>query len=113
MPFTSLGPSLIWDAMSLCIPQLEHAFLGMVPYPSLSCAELSSHSIGRVIVVWLAFIHPITIALVSAENWLSGAVVAACFALLPYAVHGTLFYIFSQVSHVQRECFPETKVRVY
>ena len=64
VPFTSLGPSLLWDAMSLLVPQFEHAFLGMVPYPKLTSKELSTHSLGRATVVWLAFIHPITIALV-------------------------------------------------
>ena len=39
-----------------------------------------------------------------------GLASALLFATVPYAVHGCLFYAFSQVSHVQRECqSPEAK----
>jgi hypothetical protein len=31
--------------------------------------------------------------------------VAVLFVLFPYAVHGCLFYMFSQISHIQAECF--------
>ena len=50
-------------------------------------------------------IHPITISLVSASGWILGALSAVLFVVLPYAVHGCLFYAFSQVSHIQDECF--------
>jgi hypothetical protein len=28
----------------------------------------------------------------------------ACFVIVPYAIHGIIFYVFSQVSHAQHEC---------
>jgi len=34
------------------------------------------------------------------------------FAVVPFAVHGVIFYVFSQVSHVQGACFPATRRRV-
>jgi fatty acid desaturase len=108
VPLTTLGPTLIWDTMSLAQPALEQSFLGLVPYRPLLKATLIRHAIGRAVVVWLAFIHPITIALVCAHSWVGGALAAATYALLPYLVHGCLFYAFSQVSHVQRTCFDVT-----
>merc|ERR1740121_1774530 len=55
-------------------------------------------------IIWLAIIHPITICLVAASHWAQGILRAALFVVFPYALHGCLFYAFSQVSHVQREC---------
>jgi hypothetical protein len=42
---------------------------------------------------------------VTAEGWVSGAGRSVLFVIAPYAIHGCLFYIFSQVSHIQQECF--------
>lgn len=39
-----------------------------------------------------------------ADGWVSGAARAIAFVIAPYAIHGCLFYMFSQVSHVQAEC---------
>jgi hypothetical protein len=63
--------------------------------------ELTLHSIGRCIVIWMAIVHPITICLVTATSWTGGTVASVLFVLFPYAVHGCLFYMFSQVSHIQ------------
>ncbi len=106
VPLTSFGPSIIWDAMSLInTGAFAGAFLGLVAYPTgLSDAEIAMHSIGRCVVIWLAIIHPITVAFVTASAWLYGSITAFLFAVWPYAVHGCLFYMFSQVSHVQEEC---------
>jgi len=104
VPFSTLGPTLLWDIQSLAIPELDQAFLGLVPYRSRWMQGLAIHSIGRVLVIWLAFIHPITICLVTASGWGTGLLSAACFAIFPYAIHGCIFYAFSQVSHVQEEC---------
>ena len=108
VPFTTFGPSIIWDVMSLIKP-FGGAFLGLVPYVDISERELTFHSIGRCIVIWMAVVHPITISLVTATSWIRGAAVCVPFVLFPYAVHGCLFYMFSQVSHIQEECFHETK----
>jgi hypothetical protein len=96
--------------MSLIEPEFDHSFLGLVPYPKLSSWQLCTHSMGRCLVVWLALIHPITICLVAADDWTVGLVLAVLFAIIPFGVHGTLFYMFSQVSHVQHECFDSTAV---
>lgn len=107
VPLTSFGPSIIWDAMSLMNGAFAGAFLGLVAYPiGLSDFEIAMHSIGRCIVIWLAIIHPITVCLVTASGWIYGAIAAVLFVLCPYAIHGCLFYMFSQVSHVQEECHP-------
>lgn len=105
-PLTSFGPSILWDAMSLMNNgAFAGSFLGLVAYPiGLSDSALAMHSVGRCVVIWLAIIHPITVCLVTASGWLYGAIAACLFVICPYAVHGCLFYMFSQVSHVQEEC---------
>ena len=105
MPFASFGPSLLWDVESLLAPHFAYAFLGLVPYSPLSAASLAAHSLGRTLVLWLAFVHPTVVCLVVADSWAEGAITAIAFAVVPYSIHGTLFYIFSQVSHIQPSCF--------
>ena len=105
-PLATVGPTLLWDIASLADPSLGFAFLGIVPLFRLSEAALASHSIGRSVVIWLAIIHPITICLVMADSWLAGLAWAIFFVMTPYALHGCIFYVFSQVSHVQQSCFP-------
>merc|ERR1712032_1401310 len=105
IPFSTFGPSIIWDVQSLSNPSSRNAFLGVVPFLLISDWRLSLHSVGRSIVIWLAIIHPITVCLVTAEGWASGAVRAGYFVIVPYGIHGCLFYIFSQLSHVQQKCF--------
>lgn len=34
------------------------------------------------------------------------------FAILPYAIHGVIFYVFSQVSHIQEPCLETTESEV-
>lgn len=51
-------------------------------------------------------VHPITVSLVTATSWITGTVVSFLFVLFPYAVHGCLFYMFSQVSHIQVRLWP-------
>lgn len=105
IPMTTFGPSVLWDALSLFTADLEHGFLGIVPYPELSVTGLVSHSVGRSLVIWLAIIHPIVVCLLRADGWYSGACNAGSFVTVPYCVHGCLFYMFSQISHIQHECF--------
>ena len=105
-PLATFGPTLLWDIASLADHELGYAFLGVVPFSPLSSAGLASHSVGRAVVIWLAVIHPITVCLVLADSWLVGLVKAAAFVLTPYALHGCIFYTFSQISHVQPSCFP-------
>jgi hypothetical protein len=112
VPLATFGPSILWDPMSLADPIFDHSFMGIVPYPQLSSLQLFTHSVGRCIVIWLALIHPITICLVAATDWGRGAVLALLFAIIPFGVHGTLFYMFSQVSHVQHQCFTPTATAV-
>ena len=106
VPLTSFGPSILWDAMSLINNgAFAGSFLGLVAYPiGLSNYAIAMHSVGRCVVIWLAIIHPITVCLVTASGWLYGAIAACFFVICPYAVHGCLFYMFSQVSHIQEEC---------
>lgn len=104
IPMSTVGPSLLWDPLSLGNPQFVQAFLGLVPFRRFWMRGLFMHSVGRSIVIWLAIIHPITICLVAASNWLTGAAQAFLFVVTPYAIHGCIFYVFSQVSHVQQEC---------
>jgi fatty acid desaturase len=104
IPFSSAGPSIIWDMLSLAHPQFVQAFLGLVPYRQMWMQGLFMHSLGRSILIWLAIIHPITISLMTTSNWISGAMKAIFFVIAPYAIHGCIFYLFSQVSHVQQEC---------
>merc|ERR1740133_487419 len=94
--------------MSLVVPDFEASFLGVVPYRQGHTGwELGGHSAGRAIIIWLAIIHPITVSLVTASSWLTGGLAALLFIVLPYGLHGCLFYMFSQVSHIQEECFHE------
>jgi fatty acid desaturase len=104
VPLATFGPSVIWDMNSLSAGVFEQAFLGLVPYRQKWMDGLQLHSIGRSIIIWLAIIHPITVSLTTASNWLAGAVYAFFFVIIPYAIHGCIFYAFSQVSHVQQEC---------
>ena len=54
VPLTTFGPSVVWDVMSL-VPPCSGAFLGLVPYHvGLSDAELTQHSVGRSVIIWLA-----------------------------------------------------------
>lgn len=105
MPFTTFGPSVIWDMQSLVIPDMQNAFLGIVPFHMISDWRLAAHSVGRSIVIWLTIVHPITVSLVTAGGWCSGALRAFMFVSAPWAIHGCLFYIFSQLSHIQHQCF--------
>lgn len=107
VPLTTFGPSIIWDMNSLMAPDLAQAFMGLIPYRPKWMDGLFLHSVGRSMVIWLAIIHPITVSLVTASNWLSGAFYAVLFVVVPYAIHGCIFYVFSQVSHIQKECFRE------
>jgi delta11-fatty-acid desaturase len=109
VPLTTFGPSLIWDWYSLLPHGAFNSFLGIVPFLMISDSRLSVHSVGRAIVLWLSIIHPITVNLVFATGWLSGALYAMLFVVYPFAIHGCLFYIFSQLSHIQPQCFT-TKV---
>lgn len=105
-PLATLGPTLLWDIASLADPDLGFAFLGIVPFFRLSPAALASHSVGRAVVIWLAVIHPITICLMVANSVVVGVLWAFLFAVVPFAVHGCIFYTFSQISHVQSCTFP-------
>lgn len=104
IPLATFGPTLLWDINSLSADVFGQAFLGLVPYRQKWMDGLHLHSIGRSIVIWLAIIHPITISLTTARNWAAGAVYAFFFVIVPYYIHGCIFYVFSQVSHVQQEC---------
>jgi len=104
VPCTTFGPSVIWDTMSLVGEELSGAYLGLVPFWIASRSRLLLHAMGRVLVIWLAIVHPITVCLVTATTWPTGVCMAAAFVMVPYAIHGCLFYVFSQVSHVQHEC---------
>lgn len=106
VPFSTIGPMIPWDMMSLAKPDFAQAFLGVTPYRShwLENKSLDLHSVGQSVVLWFTVIHPITVSLVIANNWFFGIVAAFFRILIPYAIHGSLFYIFSQVSHVQEEC---------
>jgi len=101
---TTFGPSVIWDMTSLGNPDFAQAFMGIVHFRQKWMEGLPLHSAGRSLIIWLAIIHPITISLVMSDGWASGAIRAVNFVVLPYAIHGCLFYMFSQVSHVQHEC---------
>lgn len=104
VPLSTFGPSIIWDMNSLIAPEFAQAFLGLVPYRPFWMKSLFMHSAGRSVVIWLAIIHPIAVCLVTADSWLTGALWAILFVVVPYAIHGCIFYVFSQVSHVQQEC---------
>jgi len=104
VPLTTFGPTIVWDMQSLANPDLAQAFMGIVPYRQKWMDGLPLHSAGRSMIIWLAIIHPITVNLVMANGWISGALRAVFFVIVPYAIHGCLFYMFSQVSHVQQEC---------
>jgi len=104
-PLATIGPGVFWDILMLANPAFGYAFLGMVPYRHVSMWRLSVHSIGRSVVIWLAIIHPITICLMTTRHWILGIMRAVLFTVLPYATHGCLFYLFSQVSHIQHQCF--------
>lgn len=105
--WTTFGPCIAWDVHSLMIyPKSGQGFMmGMSPYKPLTTKELIVHSIGRAFVLWIALIHPVVICLLSARSWLTGLPLAMIFATVPYSIHGCIYYMFSQVSHVQGECF--------
>lgn len=101
MPLTTCGPSILWDLMSFADP---FAFMGLVPYAPLSPSAITGHFLGRLLVVWIAFIHPLLVCTLTARGWGSGVALGLLFALWPFACHGCVFYVFSQVSHVQSAC---------
>lgn len=110
VPLSTFGVAFIWDFVSLLFPELEQAFLGTHPYRQLSIWRLGVHSIGRSVVLWFAIIHPIAVRLVIASNWLFGVTCAILFMLIPYGIHGCLFYVFTGLNHVQDECFSNIHV---
>jgi len=104
IPFSTFGPSILWDIQSFGNPLFSNAFLGIVPLQMISDMRQSVHAVGRCVVIWLTIIHPITVSLVIAASWPSGALRAFLFVVVPWAIHGCLFYTFSQLSHVQHQC---------
>lgn len=104
IPVSTFGISILWDIQSLATPLFANAFLGIVPFQMISDMRLSVHAVGRCVVIWLTIIHPITVSLIIAASWPSGALRAFLFVVAPWAIHGCLFYIFSQLSHVQHQC---------
>lgn len=97
---TTLGPSYIWDIISFST--FAYAYLGIVPYTDLTPRRLLIHIAGRVLVAWLCFTCPLVV--MSMKEGLARGIV---YAVAPYLIHGVIFYIFSQVSHVQAACFPK------
>jgi hypothetical protein len=39
---------------------------------AMSVVGLALHSVGRAAVVWLAFVHPVTVCMLAADTWAAG-----------------------------------------
>jgi hypothetical protein len=53
-------------------------------YVGVTDLELTLHSIGRCIVIWMAVVHPITVSLVTATSWIRGIAMSVLFVVFPY-----------------------------
>jgi len=113
--FTTIGPSFGWDLLGLVA--FGRTFLGLVPYgPLLSgCWRVSIHLLARLIIAIVLFGFPLLVTMFEITvpvgpsldyvvDFSSGFFKGLAFALGPYAVHGVIFYVFSQVSHIQSNC---------
>uniref|UniRef100_A0A6C0KB85 Cytochrome b5 heme-binding domain-containing protein n=1 Tax=viral metagenome TaxID=1070528 RepID=A0A6C0KB85_9ZZZZ len=90
---TTVGPALLnqvrylWSSTFECMPVLNH---NGVPW----------HVLNRVLVVMLTVLYPFMAF---------DLYTAAALIIVPYGVHGFMFYLFSQVSHLQARLFYTSK----
>jgi fatty acid desaturase len=72
------------------------AFLGVVPYMYLSPLDRAKHWTGRGLVFGWMFVLPFI---------LHGPIKGLFFSFVPYLLLGCIFFVFSQVSHLNAGCF--------
>lgn len=89
---TTLGPGLINEPEYAIDGSMARA----VPLRFPSWGRFVRHVLGRLVIVAICFAYPI---------WAFDGFQAAAFAFLPLGLHGLLYFAFSQVSHVNSECF--------
>lgn len=89
---TSWGPSFINEPEYL----IDGYFARVVPLRFHSRLRLVRHVLGRLLILAVCIGYPI---------WAFDGFKAAAFAFLPLGFHGLLYFSFSQVSHVNAECF--------
>jgi len=70
----------------------------IVPYIEMTKKRVAWHFFGRMIIFYMALVFPFSAFPIYK---------ALPFALVPYILHGIIFYIFSQVSHINDDCFHE------
>ncbi|MCO4744888.1 MAG: fatty acid desaturase [Proteobacteria bacterium] len=90
---TTMGPSLLNTPEYL----IDGTMAKTVPYLFRSRTEVLTHVVGRLAVVGVCFVLPF---------FLFSPAKAAVFAFVPLALHGLLYFAFSQVSHVNARCVP-------
>jgi len=96
MLFTTCGPSFLWSTVAL----VSGSFMSIVPHPALPWRTVCGYLLSRTVVIWLLFVHPYIFFF---SMWQFSS--ALMFLTLPYFIHGLIFYVFSQVSHIQTQCF--------
>lgn len=116
-PLATLGPALVWDvpaAAALAGGDARGAkFMALAAFPpATSKLALALHLAGRLAILAIVFLWPCAReafeALAYARPRVVGADVfarAAALAVLPYALHGLIYYAFSQANHATGACF--------
>eukprot|EP00793_Prasinoderma_coloniale_P002345 PRCOL_00002853-RA len=75
------------------------SFLGRVPLVALSRSDVARLWLGRALVASVLWVAPFALHGLTLK--------ALAFATLPLFIHGAVYYVFSQVSHIQPPCFEE------
>jgi len=100
---TTFGPSYVYDLMTFFM--FGRAFHGIVPYPDVDRRWVVRHFGLRFALLWLVCWYPALRAFLSAATLTWGLFKGSCSLLVPYALHGALYYLNTQLSHVQECCF--------
>jgi len=103
VPLSTFGPSFIWSSLAIT----TGVFMFIVPTVDVSWETCRGHVVNRAVVAWLVLVQPVTYFILTMDEHHMGEILNACmlFLVVPYGIHGCIFYVFSQVSHIQAECF--------
>jgi len=115
-PLATLGPALLWDVPAAAAHAGGDAdgarFMALARFPpSTSRLALAAHLAGRLAVVAVVLLWPCAreaLEALAARPRVVGAGVvgrAAALAFAPYALHGLVYYAFSQANHASGACF--------
>jgi len=105
--FTTWGISMVHDFEFLVASTLH----GAVVLPRMTPLRRARHLLGRSLVFFLGFFNPFACLALSHADFTDprhsvlGIMKAVLFTVLPWFIHGLIYFVFSQVSHVNGECF--------